>query len=433
MFMLRVVEAFSGIGSQNKALSKLKKENVLDYKIINTIEWDINAIFAYDIIHNGPQDLSSYKNITRQQLISSLSTLDLSLDGREPMTTAQLNRFNDEALASLHLAIQRNSNLISIKNVRAKNFKANIDVFTYSFPCQDLSVSGFFHGDRGGIDRDAENSSSMLWEVERILFDFRDNNIPLPSFLLMENVSSITSSRHIDNFNEWQDELNDLGYSNKVLTLSSENFGIPQGRKRTFMISAYHGFNQEIRQIVDNYLDDINLQNNFIDNEGKVRLKNKLKSYLKTDYSIEKYKNEALEQIPNDTPSRRKILSENPEIINKSGKLIVDYVRTLTTKQDRHPNSGIIRIDNTIIDNNDDKSKFRYLTPRESFLLMGFDEEDFDRLINNDVVLSSRRNLLTNSKLTKMAGNSIVVDVIKEVFREINNLKNLIEDHLGNI
>lgn len=433
MFMLRVVEAFSGIGSQNKALSKLKKENVLDYKIINTIEWDINAIFAYDIIHNGPQDLSSYKNITRQQLISSLSALDLSLDGREPMTTAQLNRFNDEALASLHLAIQRSSNLISIKNVRAKNFKANIDVFTYSFPCQDLSVSGFFHGDRGGIDRDAENSSSMLWEVERILFDFRDNNIPLPSFLLMENVSSITSSRHIDNFNEWQDELNDLGYSNKVLTLSSENFGIPQGRKRTFMISAYHGFNQEIRQIVDNYLDDINLQNNFIDNEGKVRLKNKLKSYLKTDYSIEKYKNEALEQIPNDTPSRRKILSENPEIINKSGKLTVDYVRTLTTKQDRHPNSGIIRIDNTIIDNNDDKSKFRYLTPRESFLLMGFDEEDFDRLINNDVVLSSRRNLLTKSKLTKMAGNSIVVDVIKEVFREINNLKNLIEDHLGNI
>lgn len=433
MFMLRVVEAFSGIGSQNKALSKLKKENVLDYKIINTIEWDINAIFAYDIIHNGPQDLSSYKNITRQQLISSLSALDLSLDGREPMTTAQLNRFNDEALASLHLAIQRSSNLISIKNVRAKNFKANIDVFTYSFPCQDLSVSGFFHGDRGGIDRDAENSSSMLWEVERILFDFRDNNIPLPSFLLMENVSSITSSRHIDNFNEWQDVLNDLGYSNKVLTLSSENFGIPQGRKRTFMISAYHGFNQEIRQIVDNYLDDINLQNNFIDNEGKVRLKNKLKSYLKTDYSIEKYKNEALEQIPNDTPSRRKILSENPEIINKSGKLTVDYVRTLTTKQDRHPNSGIIRIDNTIIDNNDDKSKFRYLTPRESFLLMGFDEEDFDRLINNDVVLSSRRNLLTKSKLTKMAGNSIVVDVIKEVFREINNLKNLIEDHLGNI
>ena len=47
--MLKVVEAFSGIGAQKQALEKLN----IEHEIINTIEWDINAIYAYDIMHHN--------------------------------------------------------------------------------------------------------------------------------------------------------------------------------------------------------------------------------------------------------------------------------------------------------------------------------------------------------------------------------------------
>ena len=48
------------------------------------------------------------------------------------------------------------------------------DLFTYSFPCQDLSLCGCWHGNKSGIARDAHNRSGMLWEVERILLEMNE-------------------------------------------------------------------------------------------------------------------------------------------------------------------------------------------------------------------------------------------------------------------
>ena len=53
---------------------------------------------------------------------------------------------------------------------------------TYSFPCQDLSVGGAWHGNLTGINRDANNRSGLLWEVERILLDLYKNQKNLPRF-----------------------------------------------------------------------------------------------------------------------------------------------------------------------------------------------------------------------------------------------------------
>ena len=80
--MLKVVETFSGIGSQAKALKNIG----IDYEITCTVDWDINAMIAYDLIHNGTQDLNTYKNMTKQDLVQSLSKYTLSLDGKKPAT-----------------------------------------------------------------------------------------------------------------------------------------------------------------------------------------------------------------------------------------------------------------------------------------------------------------------------------------------------------
>ena len=73
------------------------------------------------------------------------------------------------------------------------------DILTYSFPCQDLSIARAWHGSSGGIDRNANNRSSMLWQIERILKERKDKKLRLPRFLLMENVRNIQSKKHKDN------------------------------------------------------------------------------------------------------------------------------------------------------------------------------------------------------------------------------------------
>ena len=109
--------------------------------------------------------------------------------------------------------------------------------------------------------------------------------------------------------------------------------------------------------------------------------KKPLSNYLRIDYTNKKYFEEALECQPNDTISRRRIWLDNPQIVVENNKIVLEQVPTLTTKQDRHPNSG-----NLYFDPQNGKSKFRYLTPRECFLLMGFEEVDFDILLENNII-----------------------------------------------
>ena len=94
----------------------------------------------------------------------------------------------------------------------------------------------------------------------------------------------------------------------------------------------------------------------------------------------------------------------------------IDLVPTITTKQDRHPNSGVIKYNNL----KKGKCDFRYLTPRECFMLMGFDEADFQLLMDNNFLCNKNGNFFSDSKLIKMAGNSIVVNVLEEIFKQIN-------------
>ena len=55
--MFRVIETFSGIGSQAKALTRIGKP----FEIVNTADWDINAILAYCLIHKGKIDINKIR------------------------------------------------------------------------------------------------------------------------------------------------------------------------------------------------------------------------------------------------------------------------------------------------------------------------------------------------------------------------------------
>lgn len=410
--MLKLVETFSGIGAQKKALSNTK----IPHEILHTADWDINAILAYDYIHNGAPKPSKFDSMSKEDVLKYLSKFTLSFDGKKPTTYKNLEKQNVDFLRKLCYSIERSKNLISVTDIKGEDLPNDMNMLTYSFPCQDLSTAGFWHGNKGGIDRNANNRSSMLWQIERILLERKNKNLPMPRFLLMENVREIMAKRNKANFEMWKDSLKNMGYYNKVFSLNASNFGVPQKRVRAYMISIYIGSDLKLESEIDNFFKNNNLESNSENGMIKPRKSITIPNILKIQYENEIYKSEALQSQPNDTKSRRAIYENNQKLL--SNGVFANIAPTLTTKQDRHPNSGVIDFDI----GNPNKSKFRYLTPRESFLLMGFDEEDFNALLDNNFIKGRNKKAFNNEKLYKMAGNSIAVNVLEEIFKLIDKL-----------
>ncbi|WP_282799012.1 DNA (cytosine-5-)-methyltransferase [Lactococcus lactis] len=381
--MLKIVEAFSGIGAQREALEKAK----IEFEIVNTIEWDVNAIYAYDKMHNSNSVPSDLK---KEEILKRLSNITLSPDGKIPYKNG-LKRMKENKLQNLYAAIIRNRNLCDITKVKGEDIETNLDVLTYSFPCQDLSIAKNFQNSSGaGIEKGSGTRSGLLWEVERILLEMKKDQRELPKFLLMENVNAITSPKHNKNFEIWKNQLESMGYSNRVYKLDASKFGVPQSRKRTFMLSIH----------IENLDDDLNFPR-----LEEIDIKSDLKDFLR----IGKFPEEDEKARPNFTASRKKISEENKHLYADGFSEKIKLTNTISTKQDRNPNAGVIW----------ENKNMRYLTPRECFLLMGFPENKYEKLVKANMV----DNYFTNAQAWKMAGNSIVVNVLVEIFKVIEEMK----------
>lgn len=400
--MLKVIETFSGIGAQAKALQNIG----CDFQIIGTADWDIHAIIAYDLIHNGKQDLSKYENATREEMLQKLEKFTLSTDGKTATDWKNIRILSMEVLRRLCAAIDRTNNYVSVTDMDGALLPVDMDALTYSFPCQDLSVAHAWHGKTEGIDRSAANRSSMLWEIERILKERKASPRPMPKFLLMENVPNIISRSHSKNFDDWKQSLVDLGYYNRFYVLVSNNFGTPQIRKRAYLMSFYTGGDSKLEAKLDKYFAANNLEH--IRKEPA-----DLADFLRVNYDDETLRLEANEAQPNDTPSRDDIFVKSVKLFD--GENYSTYVPTITTKQDRRPNSGVVVFDS----HRPGKAKFRYLTAREALLLMGFEDKDYEALIEGNFKKDIVKNFFTYTKIIKMAGNSIVVPVLEEVFKQM--------------
>ena len=419
-----MIELFSGIGSQAKAL---KRTGIL-FKVIHTCEWNIHSIVAYDLIHNNNKLDKAVQSLNKEQILEKLLQFNLSNDGKTKISEKALKNMPLDELKLIYSSILKTNNLVDVTTIKGIQIPKDLDILTYSFPCQDLSNVGAFHGYTNGIDRNANTRSGLLWEVERILKEMTENNINLPKFLLLENVPALLAKKHRKNFEEWQNFLKDIGYYNHIYKLDALNFGLPQHRERLLMISIFTGNNTDLEKNLKDYLENHNLQDEKYLHKKFKRLK-KLKRYslkdiLKTDYNNEIYRTEALDSQPNNTPSRRDIWRDNPQLIKEDGT-IAEFTATLTTKQDRHPNSGNIALPKEYECFNNGKSKYRYLTPRECFLLMGFDEEDFEKIINSKYKFHKKYTFFTRDNLIKMAGNSIPVNVLELVFRQILDIEKI--------
>lgn len=103
----------------------------------------------------------------------------------------------------------------------------DFDLFTYSSPCQDFSNAGLQRGGEEG----SGTRSSLLWECRKAILAKK------PKYLLMENVAALVSKKFRPLFNKWQLELESYGYSNFAQVLNAKDYGVPQNRKRIFLVS----------------------------------------------------------------------------------------------------------------------------------------------------------------------------------------------------
>ena len=111
------------------------------------------------------------------------------------------------------------------------------DLWTYGFPCQDISVAGQGKGIVKGQTR-----SGLLYEVERLLIE-ADHTGTLPKYLILENVKNLVV-RYKDDFDAWLEFLDGLGYVTYWQVLNAADYGIPQSRQRVFAVSIRKDLNQ---------------------------------------------------------------------------------------------------------------------------------------------------------------------------------------------
>lgn len=243
------------------------------------------------------------------------------------------------------------------------------DILIHGSPCQDFSIAGR----QAGADEGTETRSSLMWETINII---KQMGVWKPRIVIWENVKNVLSKHMIHNFNRYLSEMEKLGYTNSFETLNSLDFGLPQRRERVFTISMLDGTKFDFDKLERKPLRDI-------------------KEYLE-DTDEEKY---IVSQ-----PSMIKKINSNDGSFGGRVQVIKDYCMTITTKQMRCPNSGVVDLGD---------GKYRYLTERECWRLQGYDDEDFEAALK---VHPGKKGKL-NGALYKQAGNSIPVTIFESIFK----------------
>ena len=385
---IRLFEAFAGIGTQHMALKNLG----LDVELVGISEIDKYAIQSYEAIHGKVKNYGG---------IGSFDKLP-----------------------------------------------AGVDIATWSFPCQDISLAG---KQKGMEDGTRSNYGYVFLDTVK--------NTPKeerPKVLLMENVRALFSARFRDDWREIQLRLEDMGYTNYADVLNAKDYGVAQNRERVFIVSILGEYNYTfpkpipLTKKLKDYLEDEVEEKYYLSDKQIKRITEStftqaanriheldgvMSSLLARDYkdpkcvdltvysdkSVEKIKKNIVDigVVVKDTRSQKEKLADN--LIEsgtvKGGEVINHSYASSRLNRDRNPiesNDGIMPTLTTRADTLgvvvDNPLRIRKLTPLEAWRLMGIKDEDFHK---------AKSSGMSDSQLYKQAGNAIVVDVLMAIFSQM--------------
>lgn len=462
---VRVFEAFSGVGSQRMALRNIG----VNHEVVAIAEIDIDAILSYGAIHEeGIVDTPSV-----ELMIAELTEKNVGFDFKKGKVVLP----KGDKLKNLYIADELSRNVGDISKLTLEQIPDH-DLFTYSFPCQDISLAGR----QRGLSEDSGTRSSLLWECRRVIEGKR------PKYLLLENVKNLIGKKNRPDFDKWLEWLEGQGYTNYTQVLNAKDHGIPQNRQRVFVVSVlgvHEQYEFPVQQPLEKRLKD--LLEKVI--EDKYYLTEAMQSFFVRNSLNNEQKGNGFRFEPHnkehahiaktittraggrmddnfigefDMESEKvKIDSKTPEIIiegllnvdkglndemkrvyspdgispvlmtmqggNRQPKVLIKNATKLGYLEAEHgdgvdlsyPDSTTRRgrvqkgLSQTLTTSDNlgvlEGGRIRKLTPLECWRLMGFTDEDFYKAAKVN----------SNTQLYKQAGNSIVVNVLEDIFRSL--------------
>lgn len=212
-----------------------------------------------------------------------------------------------------------------------------------------------------------------------------------PRVIIWENVKGALFKAKRPIFDEYLQEMEQLGYTNSYSILNAMDFAIPQARERVFCISllgkAVFDFNKLIRRPLRSIAE-------FLQDES--------------EFDLEKY----IVNIPSMLNRIADLASLEEIERNKSKFRYIETIKThcwtLTERPDQCPGPRVIKTSD---------GRYRYPTEKEYIRLMGFSDEDYDLMTNVFPIKPHQR----SETLYALAGNSIVVQVLEAIFEVIMN------------
>lgn len=173
---LKVIELFSGIGSQRSALEKAG----IPHKVVAISEIDKFALKSYNEMYNH------------------------CLDSGETINLGDITKIDPKDVP-------------------------DCDFMSYSSPCQSFSIAGHMLGGEKG----SGTRSSLLWEVEKLIESKK------PKYLMLENVKMLVSKKFKHTFDDWLKVLDSIGYNTYWKVLNAKDFGVPQNRERECLLLVF--------------------------------------------------------------------------------------------------------------------------------------------------------------------------------------------------
>lgn len=143
----------------------------------------------------------------------------------------EFDKYATQAYCQAH-NIDPSKNLGDITQVDLKKLPKRLDLITYGFPCQDISVAG-----KGkGFEHDGEQTRSGLFYNAIDIIETVE-----PKIAIAENVKNLVSKKFTEEFGIVLGSLSLAGYENDWKVLNSCDYGIPQNRQRVFIVSLGGG------------------------------------------------------------------------------------------------------------------------------------------------------------------------------------------------
>lgn len=390
----------------------------------------------------------------------------------------EIDKYASRAYSQIH-GVNEELNIWDVRKVNTILMN-DVDLITYGFPCQDISVAG---KQRGFKDAEGNKTrSGLFFDALRIIEETR------PLYAIAENVKALTSKKFEKEFKAVLDALDGAGYNNYWAVLNAKDYGIPQNRERVFIVSIRKDIDdgafkfpekiplnirvkdiletnvaenfyidtvktrELIKQFVENKINEIDVNPKILwcgsyngHQSGNVIYERGICNCIDVAGHVEPQKvmikKPSVNQIGNivttgnfKNPQRGRIYDINglsPTLNTMQGgglepKFIEPVICASRGRNPKNPgdrrkgieleqrleinSNGLSNTLTTVQKDNYvfEQFRIRKLTPLECFRLMGFRDEEFNRIKG-----------ISNSQLYKMAGNSIVVDVVEGIF---NNL-----------